>query len=81
MEKDFEGHTLTDILCIVQLILAVCKQDCAFCEESMKFGTEVENDKPNILRPGATLNSHPELSNRLILLTVLNLLHFLGLCR
>jgi hypothetical protein len=49
---------------LVQLILAVLKQDFALCEESMKFGTEVENDKPNILRPGATLNSHPELSNR-----------------
>ena len=60
---------------------SAAESDCALFEDSLKFGTQVVNDKPNILRPGATLNSHPELSNLLILLTVLNLPYFLGFCR
>ncbi len=45
---------------IVQLILPLFKHDLSLFEESMKFGMLIEHDELIILRPGATLNSHPE---------------------
>ena len=51
---------LTDVYLIVQLILPLFKHDRSLFEESMKFGMLIEHDEPIILRPGATLNSHPE---------------------